>query len=80
MGDITIRLRGNLKTGEKEVVVEYDSAPDATPLEHERRHREIAELLVKDGAVSREEVETIVFEERSERHAAGEAASEGQSG
>ncbi len=80
MGDITIRLRGNRNTGEKDLVVEYESPPDATPLEHERRHREIVELLVREGAITRDDVEDIVFEQRHHRESAGEAAAEGQGG
>lgn len=80
MGDITIRLRGNRQTGRKDIVVEYESSPDATPLEHERRHREIVELLVREGAVTREEVEDIVFEQRHHQQSEGEAAGEGQGG
>ena len=70
MGDILIRLRGNLQTGEKEVVVEYESEADRTTVEHERRHREIVERLVRDGVVTREEVERVVFEKRQARPAA----------
>lgn len=80
VGEITIKMRGNVRTGHKEVVVEYDSDPDLTRAEHERRHREIVELLVKDGTVSREAAAEIVFEERSQQHAQDEPTAEGQVG
>ncbi|MCC7490977.1 MAG: hypothetical protein IT204_01440 [Fimbriimonadaceae bacterium] len=59
MGEIRIRLRGNATTGEREVVVEYDSAADRTRLEHEQRHREIVEQLVRAGVVTREEAASL---------------------
>lgn len=62
MGDITIQLRANRVTGDREVVVSYDSDEDQTTLEHERRHREIVEQLVLDGIVSRDQAGTVRFE------------------
>lgn len=66
MGDIVIRLRGNVASGAREVVVEYDSDADLTTLEHEQRHREIVERLVAGGVITREEAPAIVFQERSD--------------
>lgn len=80
MGDITIRMRGDARTGRKEILVEYESAPDATPMEHERRHREIVELLVREGAIGRDEAGDIVFRDRAGARVEGEAAAEGEAG
>jgi hypothetical protein len=62
MADITIRFRHNPKTGQRELVIAYESESDALPHEHERDHRNaVTSLLGKDmgadkGAeVSREE-------------------------
>lgn len=80
MGDIYIRLRGNAATGDREVMVEYESDPDMTQMEHEQRHREIVELLIKEGTITREETDEIIFQERQRKLAEDESAAEGQAG
>mgnify|MGYP000874278914 CR=1 FL=1 len=62
MGDITIRLRANRTTGEREVVVAYDSDEDMTSLEHEKRHRDIVEQLVRDGVITRDQLDAVHYE------------------
>jgi len=74
MAEVTIRLRHNPRTGEREVVIHYESDSDALPHEHERDHRALAEALLGQplgellGGV---EVDRVVVE-RAPR--AGEAA------
>lgn len=46
MAEVTIRLRHNPRTGEREVVIHYESDRDALPHEHERDHRALAEQLL----------------------------------
>ncbi|MEZ4452210.1 MAG: hypothetical protein R3B09_22280 [Nannocystaceae bacterium] len=46
MAEVTIRLRHNPRTGEREVVIHYESDTDALPHEHERDHRALAEQLL----------------------------------
>lgn len=46
MAEVTIRLRHNPRTGEREVVIHYESDSDALPHEHERDHRALAERLI----------------------------------
>jgi len=46
MAEVTIRLRHNPKTGEREVLIHYESEDDALPHEHERDHRKLAEELL----------------------------------
>jgi hypothetical protein len=46
MAEVTIRLRHNPRTGEREVVIHYESESDALPHEHERDHRALAEALI----------------------------------
>ncbi len=79
MGDIVIRLRANIRTGQREIVVDYESDPDMTLQEHEQRHRAIAEGLVRGGVLTRDEVEDIVFEPRQPQ-AAQPPLSESQGG
>ncbi len=56
------------------------SDPAMTRLEHEQRHREIVEALVRDGHLQREAAAEVVFEERRREQPSGEAAAEGQAG
>jgi hypothetical protein len=46
MAEVTIRLRHNARTGERELVIHYESESDALPHEHERDHRAWAEALL----------------------------------
>lgn len=46
MADVTIRFRHNPRTGKKELVISYESEPDALPHEHERDHRALVEALL----------------------------------
>ena len=46
MADITIRFRHNPKSGQRELVVHYESDDDAMPHEHERDHRAWVEALI----------------------------------
>jgi hypothetical protein len=62
MAEIVIKLIYNLETGKKDLVIEYESDPDALPREHEKRHREIVEQLIGRGVVSAEEVGDIRIE------------------
>jgi hypothetical protein len=46
MAEVTIRFRFNRKTGQKDMVISYESEDDALPHEHERDHRALAEQLL----------------------------------
>ena len=46
MAEVTIRLRHNPETGERELVVAYESESDSLPFEHERDHRGTLEELL----------------------------------
>ncbi len=86
MAEITIKLRHNPKTGERELIIGYESEGDALPFEHEREHREIVEALLgrpladlpEGASVVREEVATPPDSEpaREQPNQAGEAVSE----
>jgi hypothetical protein len=65
MAEVTLRLRYNPKTGQRELVVSYESEADALPHEHERDHRAVAEALL---GVSLDDARVVV-----ERVAKGEA-------
>ncbi|MBI5513143.1 MAG: hypothetical protein HY909_05200 [Deltaproteobacteria bacterium] len=65
MAEVTLRLRYNPKTGQRELVVSYESEADALPHEHERDHRAVAEALL---GVSLDDARVVV-----ERVGKGEA-------
>ena len=80
MAEVTIRLRHNPRTGEREVVIHYESDSDLLPHEHERDHRALAEALLGQplgqllGGV---EVDRVIVE-RAPKAAAAPAAAEEQ--
>ena len=80
MAEVTIRLRHNPRTGEREVVIHYKSDSDLLPHEHERDHRALAEALLGQplgellGGV---EVDRVIVE-RAPKAAAAPAAAEEQ--
>ena len=60
MAEVTIRFRFNRKTGQKDMVISYESEEDALPHEHERDHRALAEQLL--GRKLDDDVGDIVVE------------------
>jgi|GEM_PF-3147395 len=53
MPEVILRLETDPETGEKRVVVDYQSDRDALPMEHEDDHRDIVDQLLEhaEGAV-----------------------------
>ncbi len=81
MGDITIRMQYNLKTGKKDVWIDLVSEPDSLPIEHEQDHRQIVELLLGKGVLQADElgeveVRRIQPEQERRREAETEGADE----
>jgi hypothetical protein len=85
MAEVTIRLRHNARTGERELVIHYESESDALPHEHERDHRAWAEALLGrplgelvGGAIDRVIVERapVAGEKTPEQEAAPAPAAE----
>lgn len=65
MAEVTIRLRHNPRTGEREVVIHYESESDALPHEHERDHRALAEQLLGqplDALLGAASVDRVIVE------------------
>ena len=60
MAEITLRLRFNLQTGRKDLLIDYHSDDDALPIEHEQDHRAIVESLLGKGVLRRDELGEIV--------------------
>ena len=60
MAQITIRLRYNLQTGKKDLLIDYHSDDDALPIEHEQDHRGIVEQLLGRGVLRADEVGDVV--------------------
>ncbi len=85
MAEVTIRLRHNPKTGERELVVDYESEDDALPFEHERDHRELVEAVIGRPLTDLPQAASVVRDgeqapqqeaERSEQQAARQAVRE----
>lgn len=65
MAEVTIRLRHNRKTGERELVIQYESESDALAHEHERDHQRLVESLLGvsvDELMARHGVERVVVQ------------------
>ena len=76
MSEITIRLIYNKQTGKKDIFVDFESEPDALPIEHEQGHRQIVEQLIGKGVLSEGEAGEVVVRrvEPTARQSANEAA------
>jgi len=60
MSEITIRLIYNKQTGKKDIFVDFESEPDALPIEHEQGHRQIVVQLIGKGVLSEGEAGEVV--------------------
>ncbi len=56
MGQIIIKLKFNIETGKKDILIDYTSDEDYLSHEHDRRHKEIVESLVGKGLLEPDEV------------------------
>lgn len=52
MAEVTLRLRRDPLTGARELVIDYESAPDDLGFEHEQAHREHVEAALGAAAAS----------------------------
>jgi hypothetical protein len=62
MGEINIRFKMDLKTGLKDIVIEYDSDEELMRHEHEKKHRDIVKQLVGEGLLNEDEVGNVTVE------------------
>lgn len=46
MAEVILRLKHNPKTGQRELVIDYESDADMLPHEHEKDHRAAAEMVL----------------------------------
>jgi hypothetical protein len=70
VAEIQIRFRMNLKTGKKDILIDYESDEDAMRHEHERDHKRIVQQLIGQGLIAEEEVGDV----QVTREAPGQAA------
>ncbi|MDF1666618.1 MAG: hypothetical protein P1V97_33015 [Planctomycetota bacterium] len=86
MGEINISFKMNLKTGLKDIVIEYDSDEDMMRHEHEKKHRDIVKQLVGEGLLNPDELGDVTVErvqskegsQASNQNTEGEAQASGQ--
>lgn len=74
MAEIQIRFRMNMKTGKKDILIDYESEEDAMRHEHERDHKRIVEQLIGQGLIAAEEVGDV----QVSREAPGQSAEQRQ--
>jgi hypothetical protein len=74
MAEVTLRLRHNPLTGQRELLIHYESEDDALPHEHERAHRALVEQIL--GRPIGEDERVVV--ERSKPARPAEASAQGE--
>ena len=62
MAQVKISLVYNVKTGQKDIIVNYESDADALPFEHEREHKDIIEKLIGANLLKAEEAGDIIIQ------------------
>ena len=60
MSEIEIRFRMNMKTGKKDIVIDFHGDEDLMRHEHEKKHREVVERLVGEGVIMADEVGEVI--------------------
>jgi hypothetical protein len=60
MAEITIRLIYNTRTGKKDLFIDFESEPDALPIEHEQQHRAIVGQLLGKNVLREDELGEVV--------------------
>ncbi len=60
MGQITIELDYDPRTGKKNIRIGYESESDLTKAEHEARHRQIVETLLSEGILQPDELGRVI--------------------
>ncbi|MBL4850315.1 MAG: hypothetical protein JKY65_32765 [Planctomycetes bacterium] len=69
MSEIEIRFRMNLKTGKKDIVIDFHGDEDLMRHEHEKKHRDIVERLIGEGILSADEVGEVTVERAAPQQA-----------
>tara|TARA_R110002072_G_scaffold230141_1_gene387425 strand:- start:150 stop:413 length:264 start_codon:yes stop_codon:yes gene_type:complete len=78
VSEIEIRFRMNLKTGKKDIVIDFHGDEELMRHEHEKKHREIVQRLVGEGILSADEVGEIVVERAAPQQAEANRDSGGE--
>lgn len=78
MSDIEIRFRMNLKTGKKDIVIDFHGDEDLMRHEHEKKHREAVQRLVGEGILSADEVGEVIVERAAPQQAEANRDSGGE--
>lgn len=78
MSEIEIRFRMNLKTGKKDIVIDFHGDEDLMRHEHEKKHREVVQRLVGEGILSADEVGEVIVERAAPQQAEAERDSGGE--
>lgn len=71
MAEMTIRLRIDLATGKRDIIVSLSSDADALPHEHEQQHSALVDKLIQGGIVKAGELGRVIVE-REEKESAGQ--------
>lgn len=78
MSEIEIRFRMNLKTGKKDIVIDFHGDEDLMRHEHEKKHRAVVERLVGAGVLMADEVGEVIVERAAPGQSAARQEPEGE--
>jgi len=62
VGSIEIRFRMNMRTGKKDILIDFESDEDAMRHEHEQAHKKIIQRLIGEGVLTENEAGEIIVE------------------
>ena len=62
MAELILKLRRNEETGKQDLYIDYESAGDSLPFEHEEEHRDLVRRVLEQLNVDAEDLGNIYLE------------------
>ncbi|MEE2925210.1 MAG: hypothetical protein VX619_10560 [bacterium] len=62
MAELILKLRRNVETGKQDLYIDYESAGDSLPFEHEEEHRDMVRRVIEELNIDTEDLGNIYIE------------------
>mgnify|MGYP001393771788 CR=1 FL=1 len=62
MAELILKLRRNTETGKQDLYIDYESAGDSLPFEHEEEHRDIVRRVIEELNIDAEDLGNVYIE------------------
>ena len=62
MAELILKLRRNVETGKQDLYIDYESAGDSLPFEHEEEHRDMVRRVIEELNIDAEDLGNIYIE------------------